>query len=228
VDLRLSTRADLDALRGFDAVVLATGVHPRRVDFPGADHAKVLSYVDVLQGAPVGRRVAIVGAGGIGFDVAEFLVHPPGHGPDRDAFLAAWGVDPTYAAPGALTEPAPPAPAREVFLCQRSPGRLGRGLGKTTGWIHRASLKKAGVTELSGCEYLRVDEAGLHLRREGRVELLEVDHVVICAGQVPARELEAPLRAAGLAVHRIGGADEAAELDARRAIEQGTRVGSTL
>jgi 2,4-dienoyl-CoA reductase (NADPH2) len=223
-------RADDLLAEGFDAVVLATGVHPRRMELPGADHPKVLSYVDVLAGGrEVGQRVAIVGAGGIGFDVAEFLLHGPSDGfPDRDRYLSQWGIDPELRERGGLVSEEGPTPRREITMCQRSSGRLGTRLGKTTGWIHRKTLRKNKVRMLSSCEYLRVDDEGLHLRVVGESRLLEVDHVVVCAGQVPRCELQEALLAAGVETHLVGGAERAAELDAKRAIEQGTRVGATL
>ena len=225
VELRLNTRATLEELQqGWDAVVLATGVRPRTPSIPGVDHPKVVSYLDVLTGrVTVGPRVAIVGAGGIGFDVATFLAHPPG-----EDYYATWGVDRSHSAAGGLTEGATPPAARQIFLCQRTAGKPGAKLGATTGWIHRAMLDKLGVVKLAGVEYLRVDDAGLHLRADGGDRLLEVDHIVLCAGQEPNRDLEAPLRAAGVEVHRVGGADEAAELDAKRAIEQGTELALRL
>ncbi|MBK9516137.1 MAG: NADPH-dependent 2,4-dienoyl-CoA reductase [Anaeromyxobacter sp.] len=251
------------AAGGFDEVVLATGVLPRDPGIPGQGHPKVIGYLDVLaRGAPVGPRVAIVGAGGIGFDVATFLVHPgtaPGEGvpapsggalaggaapegaeappalgpavpdPGLARWLAEWGVADPALARGGLAAPRPAPPARQVWLLQRTPGRPGAGLGKTTGWIHRAALKARGVVMLGSVTYEGVDDAGLTIRiGEGGRQVLPVDTVVLCTGQVPRRDLAAPLRAAGLPVHLIGGADVAAELDARRAIEQGTRVAAAL
>jgi 2,4-dienoyl-CoA reductase (NADPH2) len=190
----------------------------------------VLSYVDVLlRGAPVGQRVAVVGAGGIGFDVASFLVHPPGgHGPDLPGWLAAWGVADPALARGGLAKPRPPAPARQVYLLQRKASRPGAGLARTTGWIHKAALKAARVEMLAGLSYEGIDGRGLTVRHGEKVRLLEVDTVVLCTGQEPQRELVAPLQAAGLAVHVIGGADVAVELDAKRAIAQGTRLAAAL
>jgi 2,4-dienoyl-CoA reductase (NADPH2) len=231
VQLRLETEATLEALReDFDAVVLATGVKPREIRVEGIDHPKVLSYVDVIRHeVEVGESVAIIGAGGIGFDVAEFLTHPEGHdADDPTAFLAEWGIDPDHVARGGLREVEEPPPARQVTMCQRSKGKLGAGLGKTTGWIHRATMKKRGVEMLAECRYEKIDDEGLHLRVAGESRVIACDHVVVCAGQVPRRDLEQPLRDAGVEVHRIGGADKAAELDAKRAIAQGTRVGAEL
>ena len=230
VDVRLSTRADAQALAGFDEVVLASGVEPRRVDFPGSDHPRVVGYLDVLEGRVVpGKRVAIIGAGGIGFDVAEFLVHDgPSPTLDPALWMREWGVDPDFAGPGALAAPRPEPPARQVWLLQRSPGRLGRRLGKTTGWIHRATLRAKDVTMLGGVEYLGVDDSGLRIRADDKEQVLPVDHVVICAGQEPRRALFDPLQAAGLRPHLIGGADVATELDAKRAIDQGSRLAARL
>ena len=230
VEVRLDTVADVAALAGFDEVVIATGITPRRVDFPGADHPKVVTYLDVLLGrVQVGEQVAIIGAGGIGFDVGEFLVHEgPSSALDPARWMAEWGVDPTFEGRGALAKPAPEAPARKVWLLQRSPGKPGARLGKTTGWIHRATLKAKGVSMLGGVEYVGVDDSGLRIRVDGQEQLLPVSHVVVCAGQEPRRDLHAALQAAGIQAQLIGGADVAAELDAKRAINQGSRVAAAL
>jgi 2,4-dienoyl-CoA reductase (NADPH2) len=232
VDLRLGCHVSTQDLvaEDFDIVVLATGVNPRQLTLPGVDHAMVLSYVDVLRGnAPVGDRVAIIGAGGIGFDVAEFLSHPNPDAPlDVDEFYEEWGIDPTLTHRGGLRPAQPTESARDITICQRSTHKPGAKLGKTTGWIHRAAMKHKGVKTLAGCSYERIDDQGLHIARDGESQVLEVDNVIVCAGQIPRRELEEPLRAAGLEVHRIGGADVAAELDAKRAIEQGARLASEL
>ena len=230
VELRLDTRADGDALSGFDEVVIATGVTPRAVDFPGIDHPKVVGYLDVLQRRVVpGAKVAIIGAGGIGFDVGELLVQE-GESPSLDAsrWMAEWGVDPAFDAPGGLAKPRPEPAARQVWLLQRTPGKPGARLGKTTGWIHRGTLKAKGVKMLGGVEYLGVDDAGLHIRVDGSEQVLDVDHVVICAGQEPRRELFDVLAAQSRKAHLIGGADVAAELDAKRAIAQGSRLAAIL
>jgi len=230
VDVRLNTSADAAALAGYDEVILATGILPRAVTFDGADHPKVVSYLDVLQGrVQVGERAAIIGAGGIGFDVGEFLSHAgPSPSLDPQLWMAEWGVDPTFEGRGALARPAVTASPRQLWLLQRSPGRPGARLGKTTGWIHRATLKAKGVRMLGGVEYVRVDDAGLHIRVEGIEQILSVDHVVVCAGQESNRSLLAELQAAGRAPQVIGGADVAAELDAKRAIDQGSRVAAAL
>ena len=230
VEVRLDTRADAAALAGYDEVVVATGILPRKVEFPGADHPMVVNYLDVLLGrVKAADKVAVIGAGGIGFDVGEFLVHE-GPSPALDAarWMAEWGVDPSFEKRGALVKPQPEAPARKVWLLQRSPGKPGARLGKTTGWIHRATLKAKAVTMLGGVEYLGVDDSGLRIRIDGQEQLLDVGNVVICAGQEPRRELADALLAAGRSVHIIGGADVAVELDAKRAIDQGSRLAAAL
>jgi 2,4-dienoyl-CoA reductase (NADPH2) len=230
VEVKLSTHADAALLAGFDEVVLATGITPRRVDFPGADHPRVISYTDVLSGrVTVGARAALIGAGGIGFDVAEFLVQEgPSPSLDPARWMAEWGVDATFEGRGSLARPHPEPPAREVWLLQRSAGKPGARLGKTSGWVHRATLKAKQVKMLGGVEYLGVDDAGLRIRVDDAEQLLPVDHVVVCAGQEPRRELQAALLAAGRTPHLIGGADVAAELDAKRAIAQGSRLAAAL
>ncbi len=236
VEQRLGTRADAAMLAGYDHVVLATGVVPRPAKFPGADHPKVVSYLDVLAGRVVpGGKVAIIGAGGIGFDVGEFLVH---HAPPRDAGMphsdaarwrAEWGVDLAYTGNrGGLARARPEPPTRAVWLLQRSPGRPGARLGKTTGWIHRSTLKAKRVQMLGGVEYLGVADDGLRIRVDGGEVLLPVDHVVVCAGQEPFKPLAAELASSTATVHVIGGADVAAELDAKRAIDQGSRLAASL
>ncbi len=231
VQVRLGTDADATALAGFDEVVLATGVQPRTVDFPGADHPKVVGYADVISGrVTCGARVALIGAGGIGFDVAEFLVHAHAatSGDEGARWRREWGVDLGYTERrGGLAAPVRPQSARQVYLLQRSEGRPGARLGKTTGWIHRASLKAHGVEMLGGVTYERIDDAGLHIRVGEEMRLLDVDHVVICAGQEPYRPLADALSGKA-SVHVIGGADVAAELDAKRAIGQGSRLAATL
>jgi 2,4-dienoyl-CoA reductase (NADPH2) len=234
VTLKLGRRVTVDELlsENFDDYVLATGVLPRDPKIPGQDHPKVVTYLDVLERrVSVGARVAILGAGGIGFDVATFLADPEGRDRvDVEQWREAWGiVNPREARGGvAGIRPAMPAAAREIFLMQRKRSKPGAALGKTTGWIHRTALKMQGVQMWAGVEYRKIDDAGLWFTRGGELECLEVDQVVLCTGQEPLRELEAPLRAAGARVHRIGGADEAAELDAKRAIRQGTELASRL
>ncbi len=226
VELKLSTPADVETLKAFDHVVLATGIVPRRVDFPGADHPKVINYLDVLSGnTKVGARAAIIGAGGIGFDVAEYLVHEgESSSLDPARWMAEWGVDANFESRGSLVQPRPEPPVRQVWLLQRSPGKPGARLGKTSGWVHRATLKAKRVQMLGGVEYRSVDDTGLHVSIDGKEQTLPVDHVVICAGQEPRRDLLASLQAAGITPHLIGGADVAAELDAKRAIAQGSRL----
>ncbi|MEU9350424.1 NADPH-dependent 2,4-dienoyl-CoA reductase [Streptomyces griseoloalbus] len=230
VDVRLDTRVTADDLTGHDEVVVATGVTPRVPDIPGIDHPSVLGYLDVLRdGAPVGDRVAILGAGGIGFDVAEFLTD----GGDKayenpETYFRQWGVDLDYRAPGGLAAPERPAPPRTVHLLQRKTSKVGAGLGKTTGWIHRTELRHRGVTMVPGVRYDRIDDAGLHVTIDGESTVLEVDSIVLCTGQEPRRDLYEALVAAGRAVHLIGGADVAAELDAKRAIKQGTELAAAL
>jgi len=227
VDLRLNTEATVEALARFDRVIVAAGVVPRDPGLPGQDRA--LSYVEVLNGARVGARVAVLGAGGIGFDVAEFLTHRGGSATlDPDLWRREWGVSDPATDRGGLTEPQPAPPARAVWLLQRKAGAPGRSLGKTTGWIHRARLQAKGVRMLGGVTYEAITPAGLRIIRDGRPETLEVDTVVLCVGQVPERGLADRLIAAGVAVDVIGGADVAAELDAKRAIDQGMRLAAVL
>ena len=232
VKLHLGRRATVEDLAGFDEIVLATGVVPRVPAIPGIDHPKVLSYVDVVRDRkPVGATVAVIGAGGIGVDVSEFLTTEASPALDLDAWKAEWGVaDPTVA-PGALGVPQPEPSPRQVYLLQRKEGKIGAGLGKTTGWVHRAALKNKQVEQLRGVNYERIDDEGLHLtfgpKRE-RPRVLPVDTVVVCAGQEPVRDLADALRATDRPVHLIGGADIAAELDAKRAIDQATRLALTL
>jgi 2,4-dienoyl-CoA reductase (NADPH2) len=234
VDLKLGTRVDAAALssQGFDAVVLATGVTPRDPRIEGDDHPMVMTYVDLLlRGRIAGKRVAVIGAGGIGFDVAEYLVHE-GHSPTLDPalWLREWGIDPTLEARGGVegVQAKPEPPAREVFLLQRSAGKLGERLNKTSGWVHRTTLKMKRVQMVGDVTYEKIDERGLHVRIGNAPRLIEVDNVVICAGQEPNRALHADLTTAGVGVHLIGGADVAAELDAKRAIEQGMKLALTL
>ncbi|ARF76600.1 NADPH-dependent 2,4-dienoyl-CoA reductase [Streptomyces griseus] len=230
VEVRLSTRADAGTLDGFDEIVLATGVEPRTPAIPGTDHPNVVSYLDVLRdGAPVGDRVAIVGAGGIGFDVAEFLTDGGDAASlDAETFFRQWGVDTAYEERGGLRAPERPKTPRTVHLVQRKTTKVGAGLGKTTGWIHRTELRHRGVEMIAGASYDLIDDEGLHLTVDGERRVLPVDTVVLCAGQEPRRELYEELRAAGGPVHLIGGADVAAELDAKRAIRQGTELAATL
>ena len=218
------------AAGGFDEVVLASGIVPRDIGLKGSDHAKVLSYLDVLRDhKAVGKHVAIIGAGGIGFDVAEYLTEPHSLTLQPDAWLKDWGIDKAYQSRGALLpdEAAPPA-ERKVYLLQRKTTKVGAGLGKTTGWIHRSSLKKKGVEMIAGVNYLKVDDDGLWVEIAGEERCLNVDNVIICAGQEPQRELLSALAEQGIKAHLIGGADVAAELDAKRAIRQGAELAATI
>ncbi|WP_282692387.1 NADPH-dependent 2,4-dienoyl-CoA reductase [Streptomyces sp. CC208A] len=230
VDVRLGTYVSAADLDGFDEVVVATGVTPRSPGIEGQDHPSVLGYLDVLRdGAPVGERVAVIGAGGIGFDVAEFLTDGgEGASQDPETYFRQWGVDTSYENRGGLREPERNAPPRQVHLLQRKTTKVGAGLGKTTGWIHRTKLKHRGVAMVAGVSYDRIDDEGLHLTVDGEPRLLPVDTIVLCSGQEPRRDLYEELVAAGRTAHLIGGADVAAELDAKRAIDQGTRLAAAL
>jgi 2,4-dienoyl-CoA reductase (NADPH2) len=233
VDVRLSTRATVETLLGFDEVVVATGVVPRIPDIDGTEHPKVVSYAEVLDGSVVpGRRVAVMGAGGIGVDVSHFLTHDLDE--SLEEWLSHWGVADPALHPGGLGEKKPRTPAREVWLLQRKTSTIGKGLGKTSGWAHRAVLKDSGVQLVPGVTYDRIDDEGLHVRvggkdgEAGEARVLEVDHVVVCTGQESERSLYDELLAAGVNAHLVGGADVAAELDAKRAIRQGTEVAAAL
>ncbi|WP_420554406.1 FAD-dependent oxidoreductase [Neptuniibacter marinus] len=231
VELKLNTFVNAEMLeeQGFDEVVLATGISPRTPDIEGIEHRKVLNYLDVMSGAEVGQKVAVIGAGGIGFDISEYLIHQ-GESTSLNipAFMQEWGVDMTMDARGGVEKITPvfePA-AREVYLLQRKKSKVGAQLGKTTGWIHRADLAKKGVNMLNNCEYLKIDDEGLHLLVNGEPQTLAVDNVIVCAGQEPRRELVEQIK--NVAVHLIGGADVASELDAKRAIDQGTRLAADI
>ncbi|MFF7814042.1 FAD-dependent oxidoreductase [Streptomyces sp. NPDC007945] len=230
IEVRLDTYVSAADLDGYDEVVVATGVTPRDPGIEGQDHPSVLSYLDVLRdGAPVGERVAVIGAGGIGFDVAEFLTDGgEGASQDPETYFRQWGVDTSYENRGGLRKPERNAPPRQVHLLQRKTTKVGAGLGKTTGWIHRTELKHRGVAMVAGVTYDRIDDEGLHLTVEGEPQVLPVDTIVLCSGQEPRRGLYEELVAAGRTAHLIGGADVAAELDAKRAIDQGTRLAATL
>jgi len=230
VTVRLNTPVDVELLKNgsFDEVVVATGVVPRRPEIAGIDHPRVISYIDAISGTrPVGRRVAIIGAGGIGFDTA-ILVTDEGQSTslDRDRFLQEWGVDRNYSRPGGLSvsDPQPRLPCRQVTLLQRKASKMGAGLGKTTGWIHRATLKLRQVEMLNGVNYERIDDDGLHIVKNGTRRTIACDTIIVCAGQDSLRTLADALAATGRAAHVIGGADVAVELDAERAIDQGTRL----
>ena len=224
VDVQLNRRVASADFQGYDHVVVATGIVPRTPAIPGIDHTKVTSYIDLLEGRKqAGKKVAIVGAGGIGFDVAEFLTHAGDGGDPIAAYRKEWGIDPEYSDKrGGLTAPQMPASPREVWLLQRKTSKVGDGLAKTTGWARRLLLQKRGVHMQGGVEYLKIDDAGLHIAVDGKPSVLDVDTIVICAGQEPRRELVAGLEAAGIEYTLVGGADVATELDAKRAIWQAT------
>ncbi len=232
VQLHLSTKISVEDLKekGYDEIIIATGVIPRKINLPGIDHPKVLNYVEVLEKEKeVGDSVAIIGAGGIGFDVAEFLSQrgkPTSL--DTKAFMKEWGVDMQLSSRGGLTTPIPETSPRKIYLLQRKHGKLGANLGKTTGWIHRSSLKHRGIEMIAGVKYAKIDHQGLHLEVEGENKVLNVENIVVCAGQISVRDLVDPLREQGSRVHLIGGAEEAGELDAKRAIDQGTRLAARL
>ena len=231
INLKLNTRVDAALLNKerFDAVAIATGITPRTPNIPGIDHPSVVSYIDALTGrATIGRRVALIGAGGIGFDVAEFLSHGQ-QSPSQNipVFMREWGVDMTLAARGGIegVQPELEAPAREITLLQRKESKVGSNLGKTTGWIHRLGLLKRNVKMLAACEYTKIDDEGLHLLVNGEPRVLLVDNIVICAGQESLRELANGL---DMPFHLVGGANVASELDAKRAIDEATRVALTI
>ena len=214
---------------GFDEVIVATGIKPRELDIKGIEHEKVLTYLDVLRDKkPVGKKVAVIGAGGIGFDVSEFLVEEHSAALDLPQWLAEWGIDQNYHHRGGLKRPEHTPGKRQVYLLQRKETKVGAGLGKTTGWIHRSTLKNKRVEMLAGVSYLEINDKGLLIEVGGRQQLLEVDHVITCAGQLPLMDLFEPVKAAGLPVHLIGGADVAAELDAKRAIRQGAELAAAI
>jgi 2,4-dienoyl-CoA reductase (NADPH2) len=232
VNQRLNTTVTAEGLlrQGFEEVVLAAGISPRTPGIKGVDHPKVLSYIDVLEKKKaVGMKVAIIGAGGIGFDVAHYLSHTE-PGPDGGGFMDQWGIDRDIRNRGGLLPepPAMPRPMREIHLMQRKPGKVGQTLGKTTGWILRLTLKQRKVKMLNGVTYRKIDDQGLHITHREKDIILDVDNVVICAGQEPLRELLPELEAAGITTHLIGGVEKAAELDAQRAIDQGVRLGAAI
>ena len=234
VNLQLNTRVGAADLDDYDEVIIATGVYPRQIDLPGIDHPKVVSYIDVIyKNTEIGKRVAMIGAGGIGFDVAEFLSHAddqPDSSQSIEAFMREWGIDQTFTARGGVAgiKAQPPQSAREIWLLQRKAGKLGKTLGKTTGWIHRLSLKHRGVRMLGNVRYESIDDLGLHISIDGKPELLEVDNVVICAGQVSNRDLADELTARGQTCHVIGGAQKALELDAKYAILEGSELAAII
>lgn len=230
VELRLNTKAEPENLTGFDEVILATGIIPRQLDIPGIDDPRVMTYLDVLKHKKtVGKRVAIIGAGGIGFDVGEYLSHQgQSSSLNKERYMKEWGVDLTVSTPGGLMQPQGEPSPREIFLIQRKKTKVGDGLGKSTGWIHRTVLKNKGVKMIKGAQYDRIDAQGLHITVDGESQILAVDNIVICAGQDSHRALHSRLIAENIKVSLIGGADIASELDAKRAIKQGTEVAAAL
>jgi 2,4-dienoyl-CoA reductase (NADPH2) len=234
VNLKLNTRVTVEDLKkgDFDEVIVATGIQPRTPKMVGIEHSKVLNYIDVLKlKKPVGKRVAVIGAGGIGFDVSEYLAHDgESTALNIDAWLKEWGIDKTMTARSGIegvTAEVHPSP-REIFMFKRSKGKFGGNLGKTTGWIHRSTLKKKKVQFINNVQYTKIDDEGLHYVQNEEQKLLAVDNVIICAGQVPMNALVAPLEADGIKVHVIGGASVAAELDAKRAIDQASRLAAKI
>ncbi|RTR34220.1 NADPH-dependent 2,4-dienoyl-CoA reductase [Shewanella atlantica] len=230
VNLKLNTKAEPENLTGFDEVILATGITPRQLDIPGIDDPRVMTYLDVLKyKRKVGKRVAIIGAGGIGFDVGEYLSHQgQSSSLNKESYMKEWGVDLTVSTPGGLIQPQGEPSPREIFLIQRKKTKVGDGLGKSTGWIHRTVLKNKGVKMIKGAHYDKIDEQGLHITVDGETQILAVDNIVICAGQDSHRALHSRLIAENIEVTLIGGADIASELDAKRAIKQGTEVAAAL
>lgn len=235
VNVRLGQRVSAQDLlaQGFEEVILATGIVPRIPEIPGVEHPKVVTYLDaILERKPVGNSVAVIGAGGIGFDVSELLTHSGASTSlDTEAFWKEWGIDLGLTARGGVAgvQPQPAAAARQVYLLQRKKSKVGAGLGKTSGWVHRAGLRARQVEMIPAVEYLRIDDEGLHISvAGGEPQVLPVDNVILCAGQTPLRELQGDLEDAGVAVHLVGGADVAAELDAKRAIDQGSRVAAAI
>ena len=228
--MQLNTKLTTQQLNDMqvDELVLATGISPRDLELPGHDHAKILNYLDVIKGAKVGQKVAIIGAGGIGFDVAEFLTHGDREPSQNiEQFMSQWGIDMTMQARGGVADMPQDIEAspRQIYLLQRKATKVGAGLGKTTGWIHRAGLQQKQVSMISGCEYQTIDDEGLHLTIAGKDQILDVDHIIVCAGQDPNQLLCSGLERTH---HLIGGADKASELDAKRAIRQGTLLAIKL
>jgi len=231
VHLHLESQQSVESLANanFEQVVLATGIKPRNVNIEGIQHSKVMNYLDVLRdNKPVGKKVAIIGAGGIGFDVAEFLVEVHSLTTEPEQWLKSWGVDKEYKQAGGLTEATIGKPAREIFLLQRKTTKVGKGLGKTTGWIHRSALQRKQVQMMAGVDYVKIDDQGLHIQVNKKPQILEVDNVILCAGQEPLRELQQGLKDRGITTHLIGGADVALELDAKRAIRQGAELAASI
>jgi 2,4-dienoyl-CoA reductase (NADPH2) len=231
VHLHLESQQSVESLAdaNFDQVVLATGIKPRDINMEGIQHPKVMNYLDVLRdNKAVGKKVAIIGAGGIGFDVAEFLIEEHSLTEQPEQWLKSWGIDKEYKQAGALTEATIEEPAREVFLLQRKNTKVGKGLGKTTGWIHRSALQRKKVQMIAGVDYVKIDDQGLHIEVNNKSQILEVDNIILCAGQEPLRELLKGLEDRSITTHLIGGADVASELDAKRAIRQGAELAARI
>lgn len=231
VNVHLNSEQNVESLSdaNFEQVVLATGIKPREVNIEGIQHPKVMNYIDVLgDNQAVGKKVAIIGAGGIGFDVAEFLVEEHSLTTQPEQWLKSWGIDKEYNQAGALTEAIIEEPVREVFLLQRKTTKVGKGLGKTTGWIHRSALQRKQVQMIAGVDYVKIDDQGLHIKVNDKPQILEVDHIILCAGQEPLRLLQKGLEDRNISTHLIGGADVASELDAKRAIRQGAELAARI
>jgi 2,4-dienoyl-CoA reductase (NADPH2) len=231
VHLHLESQQSVESLAdaNFEQVILATGIRPREVNIEGIQHPKVMDYLDVLRdNKPVGKKVAIIGAGGIGFDVAEFLVEGHSLTSEPEQWLKSWGVDKEYRQPGGLIQATIGLPAREIFLLQRKTTKVGKSLGKTTGWIHRSALKKKQVQMIAGVDYVKIDDQGLHIQVNDKPQILDVDHIILCAGQEPLKDLLKGLEERSIKTHLIGGADVALELDAKRAIRQGADLASII
>jgi 2,4-dienoyl-CoA reductase (NADPH2) len=229
VEVRLETEPAVETLSGFDEIVIATGVRPRELSIEGSDHPKVVSYPKLISGQQeAGKTVAVIGAGGIGFDAAAYLLHAPGSRPDPNLFMAEWGIDRSYRSGGGICAPAEADPLRQIYLLQRKATKPGATLGKTTGWIHRSVLKRNRVKFLVGVRYLSIDDHGLKIEREGETETLEVDTIVVCAGQESLIELASRLDEAEIGYHLIGGARRAAEVDAKRAIFEAFELADAL
>ena len=234
IDLQLNTRIDAEQLRegNYDEVIIATGIKPRTPELEGIDHPSVISYIDAIKGnKPVGKTVAIMGAGGIGFDVAEIILHKGKSAAiDLDVFAREWGVDFENHPRGGVTgvEPHVEKTDRDVYLLQRKSTPVGRGLGKTTGWTHRMSLARREVKMMNGIEYVKIDDEGLHIATEGKPDVLAVDTVIVCAGQEPLRTLYDELEGSGVSVSLVGGAYEALELDAKQAINQASFMAAEI
>jgi 2,4-dienoyl-CoA reductase (NADPH2) len=231
VHLHLESQQSVESLAGanFEQVVLATGIKPRKLNIEGIQHAKVMDYLDVLRdNKAVGKKVAIIGAGGIGFDVAEFLVEEHSLTTEPEQWLKSWGIDKKFSQAGALTEAVIEEPAREIFLLQRKTTKVGKGLGKTTGWIHRSALQRKQVKMLAGVDYVKIDDQGLHIEVNHKPQILNVDNIILCAGQEPLRELQLGLEDRNIGTYLIGGADIATELDAKRAIRQAAELAAII